>query len=67
MPQLTVPMVARLQGFPDEGIFVGAKTNAYRQVSNALRVGQGLLKHSANVGECGERKMSAGTNPDNMQ
>jgi DNA (cytosine-5)-methyltransferase 1 len=36
MPRLTVPMVARIQGFPDEWIFSGKKTNAYRQVGNAF-------------------------------
>ena len=36
MPRLTVPMVARIQGFPDEWIFTGKKTNAYRQVGNAF-------------------------------
>jgi DNA (cytosine-5)-methyltransferase 1 len=36
MPRLTVPMVARLQGFPDEWQFAGAKTRAYRQVGNAF-------------------------------
>ncbi|SCZ64039.1 DNA (cytosine-5)-methyltransferase 1 [Epibacterium ulvae] len=36
MPRLTVPMVARIQGFPDEWHFTGAKTNAYRQVGNAF-------------------------------
>lgn len=36
MPRLTVPMVARLQGFPDDWGFVGRKTNAYRQVGNAF-------------------------------
>ena len=35
-PRLTVPMVARLQGFPDDWHFTGAKTNAYRQVGNAF-------------------------------
>jgi DNA (cytosine-5)-methyltransferase 1 len=29
-------MVARIQGFPDEWHFTGAKTNAYRQVGNAF-------------------------------
>ncbi|MFD2738940.1 DNA cytosine methyltransferase [Sulfitobacter aestuarii] len=36
MPRLTVPMVARIQGFPDTWHFTGAKTNAYRQVGNAF-------------------------------
>ncbi len=36
MPRLTIRMVARLQGFPDEGRFSGGKTAAYRQVGNAF-------------------------------
>lgn len=36
MPRLTVPMVAKIQGFPDDWHFTGAKTNAYRQVGNAF-------------------------------
>jgi DNA (cytosine-5)-methyltransferase 1 len=36
MPRLTVQMVARLQGFPDDWKFAGRKTNAYRQVGNAF-------------------------------
>lgn len=36
MPRLTVQMVARLQGFPDQWQISGKKTNAYRQVGNAF-------------------------------
>jgi DNA (cytosine-5)-methyltransferase 1 len=36
MPQLTIRMVARLQGFPDSWKFAGKKTAAYRQIGNAF-------------------------------
>ncbi len=35
-PRLTLPMVARIQGFPDDWKFSGRKTAAYRQVGNAF-------------------------------
>lgn len=56
MPRLTVPMVARIQGFPDDWQFVGRKTAAYRQVGNAFpppvahavsaRIAEALTKRS---------------------
>ncbi|NBB78797.1 MAG: DNA (cytosine-5-)-methyltransferase [Verrucomicrobia bacterium] len=36
MPRLTIRMVARLQGFPDDWSFAGGKTAAYRQIGNAF-------------------------------
>ncbi len=36
LPRLTVPMAARIQGFPDEWQFSGRKTAAYRQIGNAF-------------------------------
>ena len=35
-PRLTVPMAAKVQGFPDDWVFTGGKTAAYRQAGNAL-------------------------------
>ena len=36
MPRLTVDMVAKIQGFPEDWHFTGKKTPAYRQVGNAF-------------------------------
>lgn len=36
LPKLTLRMVARLQGFPDDWQFAGKKTAAYRQIGNAF-------------------------------
>jgi len=35
-PRLTIPMVARLQGFPGDWSFAGGKTAQYRQIGNAF-------------------------------
>jgi DNA (cytosine-5)-methyltransferase 1 len=35
-PKLTLRMVARLQGFPDDWAFYGKKTGVYRQIGNAF-------------------------------
>ena len=49
-PRLTIRMVARIQGFPDDWEFFGKKTRAYRQVGNAFpppvakAMGRQLLK-----------------------
>lgn len=36
MPRLTVEMAAAIQGFPNDWVFTGRKTAAYRQVGNAF-------------------------------
>jgi len=36
LPRLTVPMAARIQGFPSDWQFSGRKTASYRQVGNAF-------------------------------
>jgi DNA (cytosine-5)-methyltransferase 1 len=35
-PRLTVQMAAKIQGFPEDWVFTGGKTAAYRQAGNAL-------------------------------
>jgi len=36
MPRLTLRMIARIQGFPDDWQFSGGKTASYRQIGNAF-------------------------------
>jgi DNA (cytosine-5)-methyltransferase 1 len=36
LPRLTTEMVARIQGFPQDWMFTGSKTNVYRQIGNAF-------------------------------
>jgi DNA (cytosine-5)-methyltransferase 1 len=55
MPRLTVRMVARLQGFPDDWQFAGKKTRAYRQVGNAFPP-----PFAAAVAECVANSLKAG-------
>jgi DNA (cytosine-5)-methyltransferase 1 len=55
LPHLTVRMVARLQGFPDNWQFSGAKTAAYRQVGNAFPPPVACAI-ATNVRACLERK-----------
>ena len=38
MPRLTLPMLARLQSFPESWRFSGTKTQRWRQIGNALTV-----------------------------
>ena len=35
-PRLRLPMVARIQGFPDDWVFAGKKTRFYRQIGSAF-------------------------------
>ena len=50
VPRLTLNMVARLQGFPDDWKFYGGKTSIYRQIGNAFpppvakAIGQQILR-----------------------
>ena len=57
MPKLTVRMVARLQGFPDEWQFFGKKTAAYKQVGNAFP-----SAFARAIGESVKACLSAATN-----
>ncbi|MEO0414729.1 MAG: DNA cytosine methyltransferase [Verrucomicrobiota bacterium] len=60
MPRLTVRMVARLQGFPDEWKFAGKKTSSYRQVGNAFPppVAAAVAKALKDLIQAEERKLA---------
>lgn len=47
MPRLTLPMLSRLQSFPDDWTFVGTKTQRYRQIGNALTVNLSVVMAKA--------------------
>lgn len=59
MPRLTVAMAAKIQGFPEDWVFAGRKTPAYKQVGNALpppvaqAVGIQIAKYLRNTVEIG--------------
>jgi DNA (cytosine-5)-methyltransferase 1 len=58
-PRLTVRMVARLQGFPDDWGIWGAKTAAYRQVGNAFPAPVAAAVGGAIAQACGAATMHA--------
>lgn len=61
LPKLTLRMVARIQGFPDEWEFLGGKTASYRQIGNAfppavakavgLSIFNALIKKNKNISD----------------
>lgn len=59
-PRLTIPMVARLQGFPDSWRFAGKKTAAYRQVGNAFPPPVAAQVASAIAGALAPSRKSSG-------
>lgn len=62
MPRLTAKMTALLQGFPEDWVFVGLKTAAYRQIGNAFpppvaeAVGRSIAKALEKRTEHGEKE-----------
>ena len=61
LPRLTTRMVARIQGFPDDWIFSGKKTAAYRQIGNAFPppVAKAVAEQIAKCIRLGSRKFSS--------
>ena len=66
MPRLTVRMAATLQGFPEDWVFTGSKTSAYRQVGNAFpppvarAVGEAIARALSADGELAIRPIRRG-------
>ena len=63
-PRLTVPMAARVQGFPPDWHFAGRKTHAYRQVGNAFpppvaRAVAGAIRDALTVAEVPQANLAA--------
>lgn len=67
IPRLTVQMAARIQGFPEDWVFAGKKTAAYRQVGNAFpppvaaavgkQIHNALMKRKVNISAGSQLKL----------
>lgn len=60
LPRLTLKMVAKIQGFPEDWVFYGKKTPAYRQIGNAFPppVARAVASSIYKALTAGDRKLS---------